>query len=100
MNKNNRYEFRLNVFKSGNTPVTNTLKLMLPENEVSITTVDRARLHRWLDALIDDEKISNIDIHKYNIKTGYIPEHQQVLLKREEELDKLEEIYNNTVYYK
>jgi hypothetical protein len=93
MDKNNRFEFIVNVFDLyGNSSEGTFKKQMILDREVSIQTINRARLHRWLDTLIDSDSVTNINIHKYNIETGYTQEHQQTLLKRENILDKLEKV--------
>lgn len=97
MDRNNRFEFTVNLFQYGNTAKTPLFKKYVPNREVSVSTVSRERLHRWLDEMIDDENVANIHIYKYNIEKGYIPEKQQELIEREKVLDELEEIYKQVI---
>jgi hypothetical protein len=80
-------QFYITYYKNGFCPTDKILP-----NDGNDNTLNRERLHRWIDILIDSGQVDKIDINWYDAGTGYVPKYQQKILNREVELDNMEGI--------
>jgi len=80
-------QYNVDFFMRGMTPDDE----IIPDGStVGHYTIDRTRLHRWIDMLIDSGKVDKIDIGWYDASIGYVKRVQDQLVETEKNLDELE----------